>query len=103
MNEAQGAYLLEGDSPEGVPEEEGTDEEARNRFDEIATAGLSHRDLRVDERGWGRRETEGNMNFFIVTSRFFAQRRDPCTVGNVLPPIHLRPPKSSPGAANEVK
>jgi hypothetical protein len=96
MDEAQGPYLLEGDSPKGVPEEEGADEEARDRFNEIAAAGLGHRDLRVDERGWSRRETDGNMNFFIVTLRFFAERRDPYTVGNVLPPIPLRLPKSMP-------
>jgi hypothetical protein len=66
MDEAEGPNLLEGDSPEGVPEEEGADEEARDRFDEIAAAGLGHRGPRGEERGWGRRETEGSMNFSIV-------------------------------------
>lgn len=61
MREAEGEDLVEGDSAEGVPEEEGADEQAGDGLVQIAAGaagcgGDAHADTRVDQEMWGRME-----------------------------------------------
>jgi hypothetical protein len=55
MYGAQGENLSEGDSSEGVPEEEGADEETGDGLEQVAAGsgcGGAHADTRLNEARW---------------------------------------------------